>query len=178
MFFSTLLRKPNQLTTFGSKPPCLRYLEVCEGFSHACTTCEHLGRNICGSLWGPFCTPEVELVTNPLPVWRHRCAAKPMDDNARASRYTIDMSSVERIFEEAVQLPEDQRLSLAYRLLVFNEPPVTEKVEQEWDSVIRERIRRYDEGEARSRPAADVFSALDRRLTRSPSNFWRRLNMS
>ncbi len=76
------------------------------------------------------------------------------------------MSSVDRLFEEAVQLPEDQRLTLAYRLLASGEPLVTEETEQEWNVVIRDRIRRYDQGKTSSRPAGEVFSGLDRKLTK------------
>lgn len=76
------------------------------------------------------------------------------------------MSSVDRIFEEAAQLPEDQKLTLVNRLLASNEPSITEEIEQEWDVVIRERIERYDEGKALSRPAGAVFSDLDQRLTK------------
>jgi hypothetical protein len=74
------------------------------------------------------------------------------------------MSSIDRLFEEAAQLPEDQRLTLVYRLLASSEPPVTEASEQAWDLAIRERIQRYDQGKARSRPAGDVFLDLDRKL--------------
>ena len=74
------------------------------------------------------------------------------------------MSSIVRLFEEAAQLPEDQKLTLAYRLLSSDEPPVTEEIEQEWDVAIRERIQRYDQGEARTRSAGEVFLDLDRRL--------------
>ncbi len=35
---------------------------------------------------------------------------------------------------------------------------------RDWDGVIRERIERYDCGKAKTRPAADVFDALDKRL--------------
>lgn len=74
------------------------------------------------------------------------------------------MSSIERLLKEAVELPEDQRLTLAYRLLVSSEPPASDETEHEWDASIRDRIRRYDEGSARARPAGDVLSDLDRRL--------------
>ncbi len=87
-----------------------------------------------------------------------------IDDSVRVYCYTIAMSSVDRLFEEAVQLPEDQRLTLVYRLLASSEPPVTEASEQAWDVAIRERIQRYDQGKVRSRPAGDVFSGLDRKL--------------
>lgn len=80
-------------------------------------------------------------------------------------RYNVDMSSVDSLFEEAKQLPVDQRLTLVSRLLRSDEPSVSEEVEREWDVVIRERIHRYDEGKALSRPAGEVFADLDRRLT-------------
>jgi len=76
------------------------------------------------------------------------------------------MSTVDQIFEEAAQLPDDQKLTLANRILASNEPPATEEPEKEWDVVIRERVKRYDQGKARSRPAGDVFSDLDRRITK------------
>jgi Putative addiction module component len=75
------------------------------------------------------------------------------------------MSSVDRLFEEAKQLPVDQRLTLVSRLLRSDEPSISDEVEREWDVVIRERIRRYDEGKAQSRPASEVFADLDRKLT-------------
>ena len=75
------------------------------------------------------------------------------------------MSSIDRLFEEATQLPEDQKLTLANRLLASNEPPVSEEVDKECDVVIRDRIKKYDQGRARSRLAGDVFSILDKKLT-------------
>ena len=74
------------------------------------------------------------------------------------------MSTVDQILKEATQLTEDQKLTLANRILASSEPPATEETEREWDVVIRERIRRYDQGKAHSRPASDVFSVLDRRM--------------
>ena len=75
------------------------------------------------------------------------------------------MSSIVRLFEEAAQLPEDQKLTHANRLLASNEPPVSEEVDKECDVVIRDRIKKYDQGRARSRLAGDVFSILDKKLT-------------
>ena len=80
-------------------------------------------------------------------------------------RYTSGMTSVDRLFEQAEELPEDQKLTLAYRLLASSEPPTTEAIDQEWDVAIRERIQRYDQGTARSRPAGEVFADLDNKLT-------------
>ena len=74
------------------------------------------------------------------------------------------MSSIDRLLKEAVELPEDQRLTLAHRLLVSSEPPASDEIEHAWDAAIRDRIRRYDEGSTLARPAGDVFAELDRRL--------------
>ena len=88
------------------------------------------------------------------------------DDIACADCYIIIMSSIDQLYEEAAQLPEDQKLTLAYRLLTSGEPPITDEIEQEWDVAIRDRIRRYDEGEALSRSAGKVFSDLDQKLSK------------
>ena len=74
------------------------------------------------------------------------------------------MNSINQILEEARQLPEDQRFTLVNRLLKLNEPYSSEDVRRAWDTEIRNRIARYDRGEAGSRPASEVFSDLDRRL--------------
>ena len=74
------------------------------------------------------------------------------------------MTRIDQILQEVARLPEDQRLTLAHRILEAGEPKVTEDVQRAWDVEIRERIGRYDRGEARSRPATDVFRNLDSRL--------------
>ena len=74
--------------------------------------------------------------------------------------------SVETLTAEAMRLPLDQRLTLAHRLLSSVEPTVSECVDSAWDAEIRERIARFDEGNAGAIPAVDVFAELDRRLRR------------
>jgi hypothetical protein len=76
------------------------------------------------------------------------------------------MSTVDQIFKEAAQLPADQKLTLAHRILASNEPPASEETEREWDEVIRERIMRYDQGKTSSRSAGVVFSDLTRKITK------------
>ena len=76
------------------------------------------------------------------------------------------MSSIDQLYEEAARLPEDQKLTLAYRLLTSGEPPITDEIEQEWDVAIRDRIRRYDEGQTLTRSASEVFSDLDQKLSK------------
>lgn len=74
------------------------------------------------------------------------------------------MNSINQILQDAIDLPEDQRLTLANRLLTLSEPHASEDVRHAWDTAIKDRVARYDRGEIASRPADDVFSDLDRRL--------------
>jgi hypothetical protein len=72
---------------------------------------------------------------------------------------------MDQVFKEALELPLDQRLTVVHR--IFEESDLSfsrEQVERDWEGVIRERIARYDCGQAQSRSAADVFDALDKRL--------------
>lgn len=74
------------------------------------------------------------------------------------------MRSVDQLLQDAGQLPQDQRLTLVHRLLLADEPAPSAAVDAAWDVVIRERVARYDQGGARSRPASEVFARLDRKL--------------
>jgi len=74
--------------------------------------------------------------------------------------------SVETLAQEAMQLPPDQRLTLAHKILSSVEPAASPELEVLWDTEIRARIARYDGGEARGIPASEVFAELDRRLAR------------
>src|SRR5487761_1010685 len=72
--------------------------------------------------------------------------------------------SVEAIVAEAVQLPPDQRLTLAHKILSSVEPEPSAETDAAWDREIRERMARYDAGELQAIPAAEVFAELDCRL--------------
>ena len=74
------------------------------------------------------------------------------------------MKAVEKILKDAAFLPEDQKLSLANKILASTEPLTTRKLDNEWDMEIRDRIEKYDKGFSSSRPAAEVFSKLDKQL--------------
>jgi len=74
------------------------------------------------------------------------------------------MNSIDQILQKAIHLPEDQRLTLANRLLMLSEPHASEDVRHIWDTEIKNRIAKYDSGEINSRPASKVFSDLDSRL--------------
>lgn len=74
--------------------------------------------------------------------------------------------SVETLAAEAMQLPPDQRLTLAHKILSSVEPVRSPELEGVWDAEIRTRIARYDRGETQAIPATEVFGELDRRLGR------------
>ena len=66
----------------------------------------------------------------------------------------------EEIVKEALELPEDQKLSLVHRLLTSIEPPESPETAAAWDDEIRKRIAKYDHGETRTIPASEVFAGL------------------
>jgi len=72
--------------------------------------------------------------------------------------------SLEAIASDALHLPQDQRLTLAHRILASVEPKFTKAVDASWDTEIRERIRRYDAGLTHGTPATRVFADLDAKL--------------
>ena len=74
------------------------------------------------------------------------------------------MNTMNQLLQEATHLPEDQRLTLAHRILMVCETHDSEDVEHAWDYEIRNRIERYDRGESRSRSTGEVFSDLDGQL--------------
>ena len=74
------------------------------------------------------------------------------------------MINLDTIASEALQLPEDQRLALASRMLSSVEPASNPEAEVVWDMEVRERMRRYDAGETQSIPAVRVFEELDKRF--------------
>ncbi len=74
------------------------------------------------------------------------------------------MNSINQILQEAAHLPEDQRFTLAHKILLVGEPQFSKTVELAWDTEIRDRIARYDRGELQSRPASEVFANIDRQL--------------
>ena len=81
--------------------------------------------------------------------------------------YVVVMAgSIETLTAEAMQLPVDQRLTLASRILTSVEPAASPDVDAACVAEIRERITRYDAGGVRSIPAAEVFAEVDRRLDR------------
>ena len=75
------------------------------------------------------------------------------------------MSSIQKLVEEARNLPDDQKLMLDNRVLELVEQAMTDDVEDEWDSELRARIQAYDEGRSQTKSAGEVFQNLDSKLS-------------
>lgn len=76
------------------------------------------------------------------------------------------MNEVTQLVQEASRLPEDQRLTLAHRILSLSDVDPSEEQQAAWDREIRQRIQRYDDGLSKARSVSDVFESLDQRLSR------------
>jgi putative addiction module component (TIGR02574 family) len=74
--------------------------------------------------------------------------------------------TIEDLAQGAIELPPDQRFTLARRILASVEPDGDPAIDAAWTIEIRERIRKYDAGETRGIPASEVFAEIDRRLAR------------
>ena len=72
------------------------------------------------------------------------------------------IQTLEELAQGAIQLPPDQRYALAQRILESVEPPGDASADEAWAMVIRERIRKYDAGETKGIPAAEVFAEVQR----------------
>lgn len=70
-------------------------------------------------------------------------------------------ATVDGLTKEATDLPEDQRLTLAYRILSTLEPPISAEIEEAWEREISGRIKKFREGKSESIPASEVFAELD-----------------
>lgn len=69
-------------------------------------------------------------------------------------------ATLEALSQDALILPADQRVALAYRLLVSVEPEPEPGAEAAWEAEIAQRIARFDAGESQPIPAGEVFAGL------------------
>lgn len=67
-------------------------------------------------------------------------------------------ATLEALSQEALVLPPDQRIALAYRLLASVEPDPEPGAEAAWEAEIASRIARFDAGESPTISAAEVFA--------------------
>jgi putative addiction module component (TIGR02574 family) len=65
-----------------------------------------------------------------------------------------------RVFEEALSLPADARLSLVEKLLNSLNLPVDEEIERLWADEAERRVSQLDAGEANLIAGEEVFSKI------------------
>jgi putative addiction module component (TIGR02574 family) len=74
------------------------------------------------------------------------------------------IQTIDALAQGAIELPPDQRFALAQRILASMEPEETAGIDDAWTVEIQERIRKFDAGETKAIPGAEVFAEIDRRL--------------
>lgn len=68
----------------------------------------------------------------------------------------------EKLIQQALDLPADERAEVAERLLSSLEPPLSE-IDQLWGREAEDRIDAYERGDIEAIPAEDVFIAIKNR---------------
>lgn len=68
--------------------------------------------------------------------------------------------TLDAISQDALVLPPDQRVALAYRLLASVEPNPGPGADAAWEAEIVQRIARFDAGESPTVSASEVFARL------------------
>jgi putative addiction module component (TIGR02574 family) len=68
--------------------------------------------------------------------------------------------TLDALSQDALVLPPDQRVTLAYRLLISVDSEPEPGASAAWEAEISQRIARFDAGETQTVPASQVFSRL------------------
>jgi putative addiction module component (TIGR02574 family) len=68
----------------------------------------------------------------------------------------------EKLIEEALSLPPDERAAVAERLLSSLEPELS-LIDQLWAAEAEDRLNAYDHGEIEAIPAEEVFKTVKNR---------------
>jgi putative addiction module component (TIGR02574 family) len=68
----------------------------------------------------------------------------------------------EKLIEEALSLPPDERAAVAERLLSSLEPELSQ-IDQLWAAEAEDRLNAYDRGEIEAIPADEVFKTVKNR---------------
>jgi putative addiction module component (TIGR02574 family) len=66
----------------------------------------------------------------------------------------------DRVFEEALSLPVDVRLSLVERLLASLNLPIDEEIDRLWAEEAERRVSQIEEGKVKLVPGEEVFNRI------------------
>lgn len=77
------------------------------------------------------------------------------------------MSDVEnKVFEEALSLPSDERIGLIQKLLMSLNLPIQAEIDQLWAEEAERRVSQIEQGEVELIPADKVFARIRRKYQR------------
>lgn len=71
----------------------------------------------------------------------------------------------EKIYEQALDLPIDDRLILIDKLLISTNLPMQEDIDQAWIVEIERRSQELDKGKAKLIPGEEVFDKIKKRFS-------------
>lgn len=72
----------------------------------------------------------------------------------------------EKIYEQALNLPIDDRLTLIDKLLVSTNLPTREDIDRAWAEEVERRCEELDKGKAKLIPGDEVFAKIRRRFAK------------
>lgn len=70
----------------------------------------------------------------------------------------------EKIYEQALDLPIDDRLTLIDKLLVSTNLPTKDDIDQAWAKEVERRCQELDSGKAKLIPGEEVFAKIKKRF--------------
>lgn len=72
----------------------------------------------------------------------------------------------EKIYEQAINLPVDERLILIDRLMISTNLPTQKDIDQAWSAEIERRCQALDRGAANHIPGDEVFEKIQKRFSK------------
>jgi len=71
-----------------------------------------------------------------------------------------------RVLQEALSLPADERVRLVEKLLVSLNLPIQEEIDQLWGEEVERRFSQIERGEVKLIPGNEVFAKIRRKYQR------------
>jgi len=72
----------------------------------------------------------------------------------------------EKIYEQAINLPIDERLILIDKLLISTNLPTQKDIDQSWSAEVERRCQALDRGEAKLISGNEVFEKIRKRFSK------------
>ena len=72
----------------------------------------------------------------------------------------------EKIYEQALELPIDDRLALIDKLLVSTNLPTQDDIDQAWAKEVERRCEELDNGKAKLIPGEEVFAKIRKKFAK------------